>query len=67
MNQLWLESLSSKECDWIACNLDMDHDRMKLSLKVGLAAIIVWALGVKSIWCDLVVYSLSLTHVGMNC
>ena len=30
----------------------MDHDRIKLELKIGLVAIVVRDLGVKSIWED---------------
>ena len=52
-DQVWLELPSNDHDDWIACSLDMGHDWMNLVLKIGLVAIVVRDLGLKSIWGDL--------------
>lgn len=48
-------------CDWVACNLDMDDDRIKLVLKLGLVTIVVRDLGV-----IFIEYYYSLVHIYMN-
>jgi len=63
--ELWLESLSNEECDWISCNQDMNDDRMKLSLRIRLVVFNVRSLGekVNMMWsCCVLFLSYTLRH-----
>lgn len=52
-DQVWLKLPSSNQNDWIYSNLDMDHNRTTLLLKIGLVYIVVRAVGINLIWGDL--------------